>query len=143
MDQLSKIKKENNFKVPENYFEEFSERLQKRIEEESGQDRKGKIISIIRPYIAYAASFAGLILVTMIMYYYLKPDDSVAIALTEEEIYEEMAYYAYDLDENLLIDVLVNDTDYGIEDDDNGEANAIIDYLLDENIDINIIEDAL
>lgn len=58
--ELSKIKKENPFRVPENYFEDFSARLQERLETEKMGVHKNqnKVIQFLKPAIGLAAGFA-------------------------------------------------------------------------------------
>ncbi len=58
--ELSKIKKENPFKVPENYFEDFSARLQMKLESEKMEapKKQSKVIQILKPALTMAAGFA-------------------------------------------------------------------------------------
>lgn len=58
--ELSKIKKENPFRVPENYFEDFSVRLQERLEtEKKGVPvKQSRVIQFLKPAIGLAAGFA-------------------------------------------------------------------------------------
>ena len=66
--ELSKIKKENPFRVPENYFEDFSARLQIKLEAEKGGTSKNqsRIIQFLKPAIGLAAGFA---LIFMLAYW--------------------------------------------------------------------------
>jgi hypothetical protein len=58
--ELSKLKKENPFRVPENYFEDFSARLQERLETEKTEVPKNqnRVIQFLKPAIGLAAGFA-------------------------------------------------------------------------------------
>ena len=49
--ELSKIKKENPFRVPENYFEDFSARLQMKLDAEKMEapKKQSKAIQILKP----------------------------------------------------------------------------------------------
>ncbi|MCG6186435.1 hypothetical protein [Maribellus maritimus] len=69
--ELSKIKKENPFRVPENYFDDFSARLQMKIEAEKKvvPGPKRRIIQLLKPAISLAASFA---LIFLLVYWPLK-----------------------------------------------------------------------
>ncbi len=69
--ELSKIKKENPFRVPDNYFDDFSVRLQKKLDAEKAGDiqNKNRIIQFLKPAIGLAAGFA---LIIMISYWPLK-----------------------------------------------------------------------
>ncbi len=58
--ELSKMKKELPFKVPEHYFEDFSARLQMKLgaEEMEAPKKQSKIIQILKPALSMAAGFA-------------------------------------------------------------------------------------
>ncbi|HCE58235.1 MAG TPA: hypothetical protein DER09_10510 [Prolixibacteraceae bacterium] len=69
--ELSKIKKENPFRVPENYFDDFSARLQVKLDAEQNAVpvKKNNIIRYLKPAIGLAAGFA---LVFSLAYWPLK-----------------------------------------------------------------------
>lgn len=69
--ELSKIKKENPFRVPENYFDDFSARLQAKLDAEQNAVpvKKNNIIRYLKPAIGLAAGFA---LVFSLAYWPLK-----------------------------------------------------------------------
>lgn len=69
--ELSKIRKENPFKVPDNYFDDFSARLQVKMEAEKAgiSKNRNKIIQFIKPALGLAAGFA---LIVMLAYWPLK-----------------------------------------------------------------------
>mgnify|MGYP007006687807 CR=1 FL=1 len=58
--ELSKIKKENPFKVPEHYFDDFSARLQMKLDAEKMEvpKQQTKIIQLLKPALTMAAGFA-------------------------------------------------------------------------------------
>lgn len=69
--ELSKLKKEQPFDTPDNYFDDFSARLQMRIEAEKrvGDPKKISFIQILKPALGLAASFA---IIFMLVYVPLK-----------------------------------------------------------------------
>lgn len=69
--ELSKIKKETPFRVPENYFEDFSARLHMKLEADKATvpNHKNRFIQFVKPALGLAASFA---LVFMLVYWPLK-----------------------------------------------------------------------
>lgn len=82
--KLSKQKKENPYRVPDNYFDDFSARLQTRLESEKHPiPEKGKVIRLLKPMLGLAASFA---LIFMLVYWPLDKflSDNVAENITEE-----------------------------------------------------------
>ena len=67
--ELSKIKKENPFRTPENYFEDFSARLQIKLEtekEKGSTKTQSRIIQFLKPALGLAAGFA---LIFMLAYW--------------------------------------------------------------------------
>jgi len=91
--ELSKIKKENPFRVPDNYFDDFSARLQMRLDaEKTGISKnQNKIIQFLKPALGLAAGFA---LIVMLAYWPLKtftPNQLANNIGTETDI-SEMLY---------------------------------------------------
>jgi len=68
---LSNISKENPFRVPDQYFDNFSARLQTRIEAETSivPDQPNRFIRILKPALGLAASFA---LIFLLVYWPIK-----------------------------------------------------------------------
>jgi hypothetical protein len=68
---LSNISKENPFRVPNHYFDDFSARLQAKIEAESEivPDQPNRFIRILKPALGLAASFA---LIFLLVYWPVK-----------------------------------------------------------------------
>ena len=62
------LRKDNPFRVPENYFETFSERLNTKIGEEQRVHVKRSMYITFKPFLAMAASFALLIVLIYIPY---------------------------------------------------------------------------
>jgi hypothetical protein len=58
--KLSKLKKENPFRVPEHYFEDFSARLQMKLDAENMEApmKQSKVIQFLKPALSIAAGFA-------------------------------------------------------------------------------------
>ena len=90
--KLSKIKKEPPFDVPENYFDDFSARLQTRLEAEKTvlPKPKNRVIQLLKPAIGLAASF---LVIFMLVYWpiksflpnYLVKDNAAETAPMSEE----------------------------------------------------------
>jgi len=64
-DLFGNLKKSQPFRVPENYFEKFAERLSARMEEEVQTEKKRSLIIALKPLMAMAAS---LLLVMLLVY---------------------------------------------------------------------------
>ena len=144
--ELSKIKKENPFIVPEGYFDNFSSRLGDKIHTSEAPGFYEKYVLTVKPYLAIAAFFAGVVILGIVFYNVffqgnnireLKPDEIV-------ELINEDAYYLSE--ESILEIITVNNAGAGDEkEDDSGEnlTNEVIDYLINEEINIIDIIDAL
>ncbi|WP_372934557.1 hypothetical protein [Mariniphaga sediminis] len=107
--KLSKLKKEQPFGVPEKYFDDFSARLQHRLETEKQvpPQNQSSIIRFLKPALGLAASFA---LVFMLVYWPLKSflPNYLAKTNTIETINEEDTYLIFveKMDENSFFNLL-------------------------------------
>ncbi len=59
------MKKDQPFKVPEDYFENLSDRIQEKIELD--QNPKQRVLQVLKPYIWMAASIVGIVFVAKII----------------------------------------------------------------------------
>jgi hypothetical protein len=77
--QLSEIKKENPFGTPNNYFDDFSARINARLEAEEKDipTKKNQFIRFVKPALGLAASF---VLVVFLVYWPVKLYLSAEIA---------------------------------------------------------------
>ncbi len=110
--ELSKIKKENPFGTPDNYFDDFSARLQMQIEAEKKATvpRKIKFRDILKPALGLAASFA---IIFMLVYVPLKtfmPDQSTEIAEVSDDYNDDgILDYIENMDESSFVALLNED----------------------------------
>lgn len=110
--ELSKIKKENPFGTPDNYFDDFSARLQMRMEAEKQATvpRKIRFADILKPALGLAASFA---IIFMLVYVPLKtfmPSERTEVAEVTDE-YDESGILNYieNIDESSFVSLLNED----------------------------------
>jgi hypothetical protein len=107
--ELSKIKKENSFRAPDNYFDDFSARLQTRIEAEKRvlPEKENKIIRLLKPVIGLAASFA---IVVMLVYWPIKKfmNNEIAANIDTETVILDDIYASMveGIDEEAFYDLL-------------------------------------
>ncbi len=143
---LSKIKKEKHFAVPKGYFERFPARMSDKIHAEQEMGFYKKHVLTLKPYFAIAAIFLGLVIVGKISYELLNPgstgtdlESNEIVALIEDDIY----YYS----DEIILDVISMkeniSTNESMESHDEDLTNDVIDYLIDENIDLYDIIEAL
>ena len=144
--ELSKINRENPFNVPEDYFDNFSSRLHDEIHASEAPGFYEKYVLAVKPYLAVAAFFVGVIILGIVFYNIFFPGNSIK-ELKPDEIVELINEDAYYLSEESILEIIyMNDAEDGDEKADNyGEnlTNEVIDYLINEEINITDIIDAL
>ncbi|WP_321299726.1 hypothetical protein [Marinifilum fragile] len=74
MNNLSDMKKDQPFKVPENYFENLSDRISERIEQEENPKEKNWV-QILKPYMWMAASVLAFVFVAKLILTTAVPTD--------------------------------------------------------------------
>lgn len=94
--KLTEIRKENPFRVPPEYFDDFYTRLQLRIEEETEVKKAGSVIRFLKPAISIAASIA---LIFMLVYWPLSRVGNIQTAEINSE------YPGYNI-ENVIIGIM-------------------------------------
>ena len=121
--KLSEIKKENPFGVPPRYFDNFSARLQIKIEAEKTilHSPKSRVIQFLKPVLSLAA---GLALVFSLVYFPLKTYKNEQLAnntnQSDELIDEDYISLLEGIDDNsfyaLLSEPVISDNEYSDED---------------------------
>jgi hypothetical protein len=122
--ELSKLEKEVPFRTPKNYFDDFSARMQTRMESEKQAEQvpeqKTKIIQLLKPFIGLAASFALIFLLVYVpIKTFVKPEITEVASTTENvtsdseilnilEGLDESSFFAL-LDETETTDEFTND----------------------------------
>lgn len=140
MKELNYIKDKNPFKVPENYFEEVNRKI---ISETAGfgseAKKKGLYIKL-RPYLAVAAAFAGIILLSYTAVHILDTNKNKG-GLPEIGFNEFSETYLNDID---MLTLEEDAASSGFFQEKTGVNNKdIIDYLVLENIEITDIYEHL
>ena len=119
--ELSKLKKENPYGTPKNYFDDFSARMHTKIEQEKlpVTEKKPGIFQLLKPVFGLAASFA---IIFMLVYVPLKTfvsKETTHVAQSTEytdyevlnvlEYLDESSFFAMLDEENATTDELTND----------------------------------
>lgn len=140
MKKIEKISGNNPFKVPENYFDELTGRiLSSTVGNRTENENPGLLVKL-RIFLAAAASMAVLALLTFTATRLFSPSEK-SISLSQ--------IIAEENSETIIneIDLLTLEENTSMPGFAEGEVpidnDAIIDYLLLDNIDINIIYDQL
>ncbi len=111
--ELSKLEKVNPFRTPDQYFDDFSARLQMRIEAEKQTvvPQKNRFIQFLKPALGLAASFALIFLLVYVPLKTFMPGQENTVAeVTETEDLNLMNVIEH-LDESSFISLL-NGSDY-------------------------------
>ena len=136
---LSSIKRKNIFSVPHGYFEELPAKIKEQCIEEDHY-KVNRILRLIKPRSIAAAASVILIAISLLVYNPENSNEQLALQnFTNEEIREYLFTGAiYEMnEEDLIIELLKTDNVGGFEDNINDEE--IIEYLLDDDIDLIII----
>jgi hypothetical protein len=127
---LEKLKNEGNpFDVPQNYFDDFEAKLSLKMQT---NESKVTVIQKLKPYLAIAASFAFVFTIWKIVAFYnVAPNEK--FVSNQEQISDSIAtdYELSSLSENEIVEILAEET---VIEEDDAEQNAIIDYLIEEDI---------
>ena len=133
--------KENVFRAPDGYFEEFPGKLMEQIAHQGDrQEILGPLRRFLKPPLAIAAAILVFAILGYLSIRYLF-SDGVNQEFSSQEIAEYIEYYSSDLDEGLYYEVLDE-----IEVDETVDIDyeeIIIDYLLDQGIDYQSIMENL
>lgn len=137
--KLEKISKEAPFRVPENYFENFSVRLSDKISEAEAAKAPVVAHSWLQPRKAAIFAFAGvtMILVIGVILFSLRSKP-----LSSREMVEAYKYSAIqEITDEQLAQIMSERQSTADTTKQTKEKEAIIDYLSKENIDINAFID--
>lgn len=144
--KLDQIKNNDQFKVPEGYFDRLSGNIMNRIkEDEAGtiaEETSGKtspkrsVIYLVRNQLAIAASFAALFLLAYTAIKIIVPQ-SPKLQLSENEIIASLEAEIHDIDEVLLYDLAYENTPAQEVETFELSEQEIMDYLMEEGADID------
>lgn len=106
--ELSKIKKENPFGTPRNYFDDFSARMHTKIEQEKHAEPiiKLGIFQLLKPYMGLAASFAVIFMLVYVPLKTFTSKDATIVAEVNNYADNELLYLVEGLDESSFFALL-------------------------------------
>ena len=127
--------KENPFRVPENYFNSFPDKILERISESESISIKREYFFNWKSTFALAASIVGILFLSYTTYYVLNnPKNSKQQTTQIADVHD--AEFSF-VDENYLVDALTTtSTPIEVEGDD------IISFLVEDGVDENLIAEA-
>lgn len=123
MKNLSNMKKNDAFKVPDNYFENLSDKVQNKIEQEESE--KPKLIQLLKPYIWMAASIVVMVFIARIVLTNAVPEDYKIQKLSQTET---------TVSDTQSIITSLDDIDWFSDDSEDITSDELIEYLSDFDI---------
>jgi len=130
-ERISSAGRKNPFEVPESYFESFPLKIQERLTESRKPVRRS-----IRPQLAIAAMFIGLIAVGYAGFRILSSQEE-PVFFSSEELNETLEYFAYEIDDEMLVSAIVESGISFSPSSSDLLGDEIIQYLSEEDIDIS------
>ena len=121
------------FKVPDQYFDDLPGRIHDRLSSTVLQPRQS-LLRTIRPQLAIAAIFVGMIAVGYAGFSILSRKDNSSF-LSDKEFAETLEYLAYDIDEDILITAVMESETIMDAEPADPEIDELIEYLSEEKID--------
>lgn len=143
--QLNAIGNGNPFKVPDGYFDELPANVISKIAEQK-KEKAGSIIKLFRPQIAIAASVVCIGLIAASQLLFNSSQNSTIETNTSTDFFAQLSDEDLGmleenvLPENLTAEILTTDE---IPFDELQDEEAIIDYLIQNNVDVHIIANDL
>lgn len=140
------IKEKNPFKVPEGYFETLTERtmasvMASRKEEKRDVERTVRTVRL-RPFLALAAAIVGFAVLSAVMVRLVSDNGNSFLRGSESEFYAEL--FTEEIDTYLIENEWSMTAPEEYQDDMTDlSSEAIIDFLVMENIDVNEIYELL
>jgi hypothetical protein len=134
-ENIDNLSKKNPFRVPENYFDKFSDKIFEKIELPEVAKEKTPFLLVFKSQFAMAAGIIGFALLAYGAYYFISDKTQVAdkIAVVQDTTDAEYSF----VEENHIIEALsTTTTKPKIEGDD------IISYLVEDGVDENLIAEA-
>ena len=120
MKNLSDMKKDHPFKVPEDYFENLSDRISERIEQEENPKEKN-LVQMLKPYMWMAASIIGFVLVAKLILTTSVPSEYQNQQITQ-------------IEDTNTIQIDENESDFFFDGMSETTSDEIIEYLSDYDI---------
>ncbi len=138
--KLENLPKNNPFSVPDNYFRTFPQRLKERLPE-TGEEPviplSQSVKKVFSSRFALAAAIAGFIILGYIGFLTLSPPDIQMAG--DNAIAEYIDLYHYEFSDQQLIGLLLEDGEYLEGEFYFDSPDLYIDYLYNEDIDIELI----
>ncbi len=147
--KIESLKKDNPFKVPEDYFASLSGKIMDRIKTEdqntspTNEAEKKKSLSIrllIRNQMAIAASFAALFILAYTAVRIINPN-SAKTQISSDAIYASLQEDLYYIEENTLFELAIESEKDAKTNNNELTDQEIIDYLSTNGVELDLLTD--
>ena len=135
--EFEKLKSNEQFKVPEGYFDNFPGQVMEKIKASEEKPERPGLWFTIRPQLALAASFVALFMLAYTGFKLFMPEKSTN-TLPESEIVATLENEIYDLDESYMIDLIETGKTEPVIDNAGLTKEEIMDYLMEEGNDLDL-----
>lgn len=140
MAKLNEIPKKNPFKVPDNYFEELNNKILSATSEAKPAENNIRFLQKFRSKLAFAASITGLIILSYTVINLLSPSSNKT-EISDLSLFEDNSLILENIDIITLEENVSSNAIYS--EIHELSSSEIIDYLLNENIEISEIYEKL
>jgi hypothetical protein len=130
-DNLKGSAKENPFRTPDGYFDHLHVRISNRIHAEQAS-WFSRVFNVIKPQLAFAMTFVVFASVAYIGYKFIAPQHKMSY---EQELVSYLMNEAYYMDENTIATAFDSQEEVKPEE----MEQAIMDYLMNEDVEVNLL----
>jgi hypothetical protein len=134
-ENIDNLSKKKPFCVPDNYFDNFSDRLLEKIELQESKKLKTPFLLVFKTQFAMAAGIIGFALLAYGAYYFISDKKPVTDTIAIVQDTTDAEYYF--VEEDHIIEALSTKTTKP-----NLEGDDIISYLVEDGVDENLIAEA-
>ena len=133
---LSSLKKENHFSVPSNYFDEFPMKVKSKIDAEENASSSFSFAWLFNYKVLTPIGVCAIIILGTLLLN--NPAENLTLEeLTAYEIEESLEYYGYPSVDDEFLAVLYSEENKDSEDQEKLSEEEIVNYLLEEEVDVS------
>ena len=133
---LPSLKKENHFSVPSNYFDEFPMKVKSKIDAEENASSSFSFAWLFNYKLLTPIGVCAIIILGTL--FFNSPTQTLKLKeLTAYEIEQSLEYYGYPSIDDEFLAVLYSEDNNDSEDQEELSEEEIVNYLLEEEVDVS------
>jgi hypothetical protein len=140
--RLSKIQKENSFKVPDGYFETLPQKLQERLHPDEKGSWLQRIMEYFKPHLALAGMMVGVFVIAFVGIKLFTPEQITDNEVVDTGIADALEYELNEMDEISLMQMLAETEKADMasgNDSEDDYADLAVEYLLNEGVSVETL----